>query len=1519
MPSNTNPASIIKNCSTWAHFVQAVSSLSKIEKGRAFERLTQLYLQTKPEYQTLLKDVWRLADIPLRVKRKLTKLPKSDEGIDLVAETRAGEFWAIQCKYKSDKDKALTVKELSTFTNLAFNSCAGQFAKAFVVHSTNKPVRKQKLLGNTTEIGLQRWLELSEEEWRLIHAQLEDKPIRPLKRSPRPHQRKAIDSARTHYLEKKETRGKLLMPCGTGKSLTAFWIAQSLKSKITLVVVPSLSLVKQSVEDWTREFVAENVSPLPEWLCVCSDQSVGNVSKDEFVESVYDLGLPVTTDKQEIQAFLKKQTPAQRIVFVTYQSSPIFAQAARSAKVKIDFAIMDEAHKTAGEKSKTFSTLLFDENLKIQRRMFMTATERVMRGSHDDVVSMDDPDTYGDCIYHLSFKEAIHSEPSIISDYKILTVFVTEDEIKTAIQEQNYVTDSKSGIEAEDARYIAAAIALRKAYRQFEIKHAVSFHRSIRAASDFATLQERLNSLKSLRPKIECFHISSQKTAGERTEVLESFAASQRSLITNAKCLTEGVDVPAIDCVLFADPKQSTVDIVQAAGRALRPYSGKKFGYIMLPIIVPDGMSFEAFAESTDFRAVSKVITSLSTQDERIAEEFRVSDKAKSSRDKVIEFTGSLPVGIKIDLKDFAEAVSAKVWERVARVNWRDFEDARGYVHELSIQSNIDWRTFIKSGNLPKDIPASPDRTYKDEGWISWGDWLGTGRIADRDRQFRKIEEAKEFVHKLNLKSGAEWREFTKSGDLPKDIPAYPNQTYKDKGWISWGDWLGTGKIWDGYRQYRTIEEAKAFVQELKLKSNKEWRTYIKSANLPNDIPANPDETYKDKGWISWGDWLGTGRSSNRNKQFLSIEDARSFVHKLELKSNREWREYIKSGKLPDNIPSAPNHNYKNKGWISWGDWLGTGRIADRDRQYRTIEEAKKFVHKLKLVSVAEWSEYTKSGKLPDDIPATPSQTYKDEGWESMGDWLGTGTVAPRLRQYRSFEEARTYAQGLKLKSVPDWLRFTKSGDLPKDIPATPDRTYKNKGWISWGDWLGTGTIAPFLRNYLSYEEAKAIVHKLNLKSGADWKKYTQTGNLPENIPSAPNIAYKDKGWKSMGDWLGTGTVANYFRRYRNFDQAKAFVQNLNLKSGAEWREFTKSGNLPKDIPAYPNQTYKDKGWTSMGDWLGTGTIAPNLRQYQPFEEAKAFVQNLNLKSGAEWIEFTKSGNLPKDIPANPYQTYKDKGWNGMGDWLGTGTVAPRFRQYQPFEKAKAFVQNINLKSGAEWREFTKSGNLPDDIPATPERTYKDKGWTSMGDWLGTGTIASYQRKFLPYNEAKLFVRNLNLKSQAEWRSYVKSGNLPDSIPSAPNHNYKNKGWISWGDWLGTGFIATRLRKYRSYPEARAYVQKLNLKSGAEWIEFTKFGKLPDDIPINPVQVYKNTGWKGMGDWLGTGTIAPNLRQYRSFQEARAFAQKLRLNSQKDWFQYTKSGNLPKDIPAYPNQTYKDKGWTSMGDWLGKN
>jgi predicted helicase len=445
MPS---PDRFIASCKSWNDFWDRARRLSNTEKGIAFERLTQLYLQTAPEYRTKLQDVWLLRDVPPDTRR-LLNLPAPDEGIDLLARTRSGKYWAIQTKFRSQRDKPLNRRELGTFTSLAFNTC-NNIALAVVSHTATKPVSKRHLMRNTVEIGLDRWQSLDQEggwHWRLIVGKLKGRTTRPKTRSPKPHQRAAISAAKAHYVGRKAARGRLIMPCGTGKSLAAFWIAKALGARTVLVAVPSLALIRQSVTDWTREFLAHD--DVPDWICVCSDETVGNLERDEFVGEVYDLGLPTHTNPKEIALRLRVPSKGSKIVFTTYQSSDKLAAAARQADLTFDLAILDEAHKTVGARSKQFATLLQDKKIKVRHRLFMTATERVFRGDSDDVLSMDNEKDYGKCFFDLSYKEAIRRR--IISDYRIITMTVSHDKIRRLIADNRILNLNMRNLDEAEA------------------------------------------------------------------------------------------------------------------------------------------------------------------------------------------------------------------------------------------------------------------------------------------------------------------------------------------------------------------------------------------------------------------------------------------------------------------------------------------------------------------------------------------------------------------------------------------------------------------------------------------------------------------------------------------------------------------------------------------------------------------------------------------------------------------------------------------------------------------------------------------------------------------------------------------------------------------------------------------------------------------------------------------------------------------------------------------------------------
>ena len=250
--------------------------------------------------------------------------------------------------------------------------------------------------------------------------------------------------------------------------------------------------------------------------------------------------------------------------------------------------------------------------------------------------------------------------------------------------------------------------------------------------------------------------------------------------------------------------------------------------------------------------------------------------------------------------------------------------------------------------------------------------------------------------------------------------------------------------------------------------------------------------------------------------------------------------------------------------------------------------------------------------------------------------------------------------------------------------------------------------------------------------------------------------------------------------------------------------------------------------------------------KFRPFSEARQSVHDLRLKSQREWKEFCKAGKKSANIPGRPEVVYQSD-WRGWGDWLGTNRVADQNKVFRHFAKAREFVHGLGLKSSTEWRTYSKSGGRPDDIPCTPDKVYQSD-WRGWGDWLGNGKIAPIKRKYLPFDAAKEYARSLDIRTQSEWNTFCKSGK-PNEIPSDPRKPYKNK-WKGWGDWLGTGYVANRNRRYRSFEEAVNFVRKLGIKSRLEWVKYSKSREKPSDIPTQPRGIYKEN-WKGWGDWLG--------------------------------------------------------------------
>ena len=627
-------------------------------RGKQFESVCQWFLENDPTYQPLLRRVWLWDNWPGR--RGI------DAGIDLVAEDNDGKLWAIQAKAyapsysisKRDVDKFVAESSRSMFTH------------RLLIATTDKrhhiATRLMDDLG-IPFIGLTQLCEADDYlDWPSSPAAL--RPSKPPKaKKPWDYQRTAINDVVKGF--KTGDRGQLIMACGTGKTLTAWFITERLKAERALVLVPSLSLLKQTMREWQ---IANPKNPFVA-LPVCSDETVGSLGADSAVSHTSDMGVPVTTDPAVIAEFLRKRS-GPRVVFSTYQSSPQIAAAFNLGRVpQFDLVIADEAHRCAGPVSSDFATVLDAKEIRARRRLFMTATPRyftgrILREAKDadyELASMDDHTRFGDLFHRLSFSEAIDRQ--LLTDYQVAIIGVDDATYLDWAERGTLVT--LDGKRITDARSLAGQIGLAKAMRKFDLHRVISFHSRVKAAREFAASMPAVLDWMPARhrPKGSLWskYASGEMSAGERAILIQHLKRlddGERGLLANARCLAEGVDVPALDGVAFIDPRRAEVDIVQAVGRAIRKSQTKTIGTVVIPVFIDTEEDPQAALDSSAFKPVWDVIKALRAHDTELGQQLdtlRREMGRKGSRPQ-------LPSKIRVDVpatvgKDFVNAFQVHV------------------------------------------------------------------------------------------------------------------------------------------------------------------------------------------------------------------------------------------------------------------------------------------------------------------------------------------------------------------------------------------------------------------------------------------------------------------------------------------------------------------------------------------------------------------------------------------------------------------------------------------------------------------------------------------------------------------------------------------------------------------------------------------------------------------------------------------------------------------------------------------
>ena len=580
------------------------------KRGRQFEHFVKWFLTTDPEWSTQVAKIWLWDEWAGRWGR--------DCGIDLVFEHRNGTTWAVQAKCyapdyevtKSDIDKFLSETSRKVIDHrllIATTDMLGANARK-VCEGQEKPVVRY-LLSDFEKASV----DYPESLGALSSGKRKPAP------KPRPYQVEAIENVAREF--EAVDRGQLLMACGTGKTLVSMWIKERLDARRTLVLVPSLGLLSQIVSDWTS---AAN-TPF-DVLCVCSDQTVGKREEDEAVTSVTELPFPVTGDQGEIARFIRGD--GNRVVFSTYQSSPLIEAAQKDPTVpSFDLILADEAHRCAGKVDGAFATVLDGKKLRGAKRLFATATPRTYSSSLKakagevgvEVVGMDDEAVFGKPLHTLSFGEAI--ERNLLTDYQVVIVGVDDAMIAEWIRNRRIV-GTDTGIET-DAQALATQIGLIKAIRDYGLQRIISFHNRVKRAAEFA--QELPLVLEWLDPQhkptgtITADHVSgAMSTIARRQKLsrLKQIGEGEVGILANARCLSEGVDVPALDGVAFVDPRSSQIDIVQAVGRAIRLSKDKTKGTIIIPVFIEQSDDPEQAILSSNFKPIWQILDALKSHDD---------------------------------------------------------------------------------------------------------------------------------------------------------------------------------------------------------------------------------------------------------------------------------------------------------------------------------------------------------------------------------------------------------------------------------------------------------------------------------------------------------------------------------------------------------------------------------------------------------------------------------------------------------------------------------------------------------------------------------------------------------------------------------------------------------------------------------------------------------------------------------------------------------------------------------------
>jgi predicted helicase len=603
------------------------------EKGDYFEEATIVFLKNDNGYKNELVKVEKYYSWA-----KSKGLSANDTGIDLVATDFVGEYWAIQCKNfessfvdKSDIDSFITSSGIVSPTDgknifsrrLIFTSSEWSKNATIALENQDPPV---------TRIDISR-LDDSNIFWPDYFSSTKSETSKPVK-TPREHQSIAISSVLNSFYDSINpvSKGKLIMACGTGKTFTSSQIVKEiLDNKVTdggsvLYLVPSIALLSQTITEYINALDKLEI----DYYAICSDPKTGKNELEDI--HTYDLSIPATTNIDKLSKHIKNSKIKNRIIFSTYQSLEIVNQLQKNVIIKdFDLVICDEAHRTAGKTDKEFSRINEENYIKYKKILYMTATpklfkEKDMKDDSIELYSMDDKSIFGDELYKLGFGTAV--KKGLLTDYKVLILGI-DNEIGLKFNSQEIPLDDVTKIYGCINTLMKINDAEKYGTDQEPMRSAIAFTNTIensrKVTNYFSSVYEEYSGNTEnnivLDNKVASDHVDGSMNMYDRTRKVKWLnnddGRGEIRILSNAKCLSEGVDVPSLDAVIFMNPKNSEVDIVQSIGRVMRKHEGKQYGYVIIPIAVEKNKKGEFILDNSEkYKIVWRVLQALRAHDE---------------------------------------------------------------------------------------------------------------------------------------------------------------------------------------------------------------------------------------------------------------------------------------------------------------------------------------------------------------------------------------------------------------------------------------------------------------------------------------------------------------------------------------------------------------------------------------------------------------------------------------------------------------------------------------------------------------------------------------------------------------------------------------------------------------------------------------------------------------------------------------------------------------------------------------